>query len=168
MARAAGGGGGQRRKAVARAAAFAAAISIVTGGVLYGRTEIARLVPGAAGLYAALGYPVNLRGLEFRDVTVETAIEEGLLVLSVSGNVVNLTGKPLAVPPIRYSMRDAARVEIYRWIGEAAARELAPAASAVFATHLASPPIAGAHIEIRFVDGDGRAADGGLQRLEPL
>ena len=145
-----------------KVAAFAAAVSLVAGGALYARTEIARVLPGAAGLYAALGYPVNPRGLEFRDVTVETAIEEGLSVLSVSGSVVNMTGRSRAVPPIRYSVRDKMQVEIYHWVGEADARELVPAGRTAFATRLASPPIAGEQVQIRFVGDGRRAADGSL------
>lgn len=145
--------GAARLRMAARVAALAAAAALIAGGALYARTGIARLLPGAAGLYAAVGYPVNLRGVEFRDVTVETTVEEGVSVLSVRGHVVNVTKKSVAVPTIRFAVRDGARVEIYRWLGETDASELAPAESAAFLSRLASPPIAGEDIEIRFVGG---------------
>ena len=159
----AGGGGdrrGARRQTATRAAAFAAAFAVLVGGALYARTEIARLLPGMAGLYAVLGAPVNLRGLEFRNVTAEIAVEDGISLLSVRGDIVNVTSRPIKVPPIRFSMRDGGKVEIYHWIGAADAQQLAPAGQAAFATLLAAPPITGEQVEIRFDGSAARAAGG--------
>lgn len=149
---------GSRKRAAGKVAIFIATLALVAGGVLYARTGIVRLLPGTGALYAALGMPVNLRGLEFQNITVETEIEDGLTVLSVRGEIVNLTDKPTIIPAIRYSMRDAAGLEIYHWIGVAAAPKVSPAGRAMFFTRLASPPIAGEHVTIRFV-GDARVAE---------
>lgn len=157
-----GRGHGGKRRNMAKIAAFVAVCALLLGGAFYARTGIARLVPGTAGLYAALNVPVNLRGLEFRNVTAETTVEDGISVLSVRGDIVNVTSTPTPIPPIRFSMRDKAKVEIYHWTGAADAEELDPAGRAAFATLLASPPIAGEEVEIRFDGSTARTVDGAL------
>ena len=153
--------GGSRGRAAGKVAIFIAALALVAAGALYARTGIVRLLPGTGTLYAALGMPVNLRGLDFQNITVETDIEDGRTVLSVRGEIVNLTGKQMIVPAIRYSLRDAAGLEIYHWIGVAAAPKVSPAGSVTFLTRLASPPTAGEDVTIRFVGGAEAAAKGG-------
>ena len=138
-----------------RVAAFAAAFGLIAAGLLYFRAEMVRVLPGTASLYAALGAPVNLRGLEFQNVSVDTVVEDGLSILSVRGEVVNLTDRPLAVPGIRFSVRDEARREIYHWTGQAEQNRVAPKDRARFSTRLASPPIAGEQVQIRFVRSAG-------------
>ncbi|HXY90637.1 MAG TPA: zinc-ribbon domain-containing protein, partial [Xanthobacteraceae bacterium] len=69
-------------------AAFAAAAAFVVM-MIAARANVVRAVPDLAGVYAAVGLPVNLRGLEFRDVRTTSEIQDGITVLVIEGEVVN-------------------------------------------------------------------------------
>ena len=76
------------------------------------RAEIVRWVPQTASLYAAIGLPVNLRGLVFADVTTETETSEGVQVLVVQGTIVSLSAQAHrrgAAPAIRGPQRKRQR-----------------------------------------------------------
>ena len=121
---------------------------------------LVRHLPGTARIFAALGYPVNLRGLEFQNVSFRTEIDNGVPVLAVSGQIVNVTDKTVAVPDIRFSLRNATRHEVYHWTGRAEARDVVPDGRTNFLTRLASPPLAADHLQIHFVDSINRRVSG--------
>ena len=54
------------------------------------RNLVARSVPGAAGLYAAIGMPTNPHGLALRNVKVDWVEEDNQTELEVRGEVHNL------------------------------------------------------------------------------
>lgn len=154
-------GRGLGRPAIGIAAA-AAVIALVLAGALAGRESLVRHLPGTARVFAALGYPVNLRGLEFQNVSFRTEIDNGVPVLAVSGQIVNVTDKTVAVPDIRFSLRNSTRHEVYHWTGRAEARQVTPDGHTAFLTRLASPPLAADHIQIYFVDPARRRVSGGF------
>ena len=53
------------------------------------RNDVVRWLPQTASLYAAVGLPINLRGLVFTNVTTERETHEGVEVLVVEGSIVN-------------------------------------------------------------------------------
>ncbi len=53
------------------------------------RSNVVRWLPQTASLYAAIGLPVNLRGLIFANVTTERETHDGVEVLVVQGSIVN-------------------------------------------------------------------------------
>lgn len=145
----------------ARMVAIAAILAVCAGGLFYFRSGVVGIAPGTAQLYAALGQPVNLQGLEIHNVGYETAVEDGLSVLSVRGEVVNVSDQTIAIPEIGYTLRDNKLQELYYWTGKATRREIAPAERVTFVTRLAAPPLGAEHVEIRFVrnkpKNDGRS-----------
>lgn len=147
-----GARGRRARNPAVAVAAVAAALALLVAGALSARESVVRHLPGTARIFAALGYPVNLRGLEFQNVTFRTEIDNGVPVLAVSGDIVNVTARTVRVPDIRYSLRNATRHEVYHWTGRAQAGEVAPEARTGFLTRLASPPLAADHLQIHFVD----------------
>jgi len=104
------------------------------------RQAIAELWPQSASFFAAIDRPVNLLGLAFADIAVDREFEAGQNVLAISGNVVNVTARELAVPDIRVVLTDSARRELYRWDFAPGAATLAPGAAAQFLTRLSGPP----------------------------
>ena len=72
-------------------------------------------MPQTASFYAWLGLPVNIRGLDFDSLATTTEQHEGVPILVVGGNIVNITGKTETVPHLRFAVRNAARQEIYSW-----------------------------------------------------
>jgi predicted Zn finger-like uncharacterized protein len=122
------------------------------------REAVVRAWPEAAGLYARLGLPVNLRGIVFENVTTAAATEAGLPVLVVEGSIRNIAREPVPVPRLRFAIRDGKQVELYSWTAVASRNELASDAVLAFKTRLASPPNGGQTVAVRFVRRDDMVA----------
>lgn len=132
-----------------------AALVLFVAGTIYGvasyRTEIASFWPSTARLYAAAGAPVNLRGLEFRNIAYERQNENGLPVLAVKGAVVNVSDEARPLPRLRVGLRDTQQRELYHWTFALPEKELGPKQTASFTTRLSSPPVDARDLEVRFV-----------------
>jgi hypothetical protein len=124
-----------------------------------GREQVVRTMPQAADVYAGLGVPVNLRGIEFQNVRGSNETADGVTVLVVEGKLVNITPRTIELPRLRLSVRDSAAKEIYTWTATAPKPSLGPGEVAEFRSRLASPPADGKAIEVRFFtrqDAGGR------------
>ena len=134
------------------AAGFAACVFLMAmamGGVAW-RQAIVRRVPAAARVYAALGLPVNLRGLDLRRVTSTMAGDGPLRVLAVEGEIANLAAGETAVPQIEVSVRGGDAQIIYRWTAQAPKARLATGESVPFRARLAAPPEGARDVVVRF------------------
>ena len=128
---------------------------VSTSAAIYAfRSEIVRIWPASAALYAALDEPINVRGMEFQHITYEHQFENGLPILAVSGEVVNIAKKTLQVPRVRIGLRDANAKELYHWTFALPEKELKPSEVASFVTRLSSPPLEARDLEVRFVQED--------------
>jgi hypothetical protein len=136
-----------------------ALVALILAGAYVARQPIVAAIPDLAGLYAALGMEVNLRGLEFRNMTATRDIDNGRPILVVEGEIANVGASDAEVPPVRLAVR-AGRQEIYAWSVEPARRTLGPGESAAFRTRLATPPAAADDIEVRFTPRRQLAAEG--------
>ena len=130
-------------------------LALFVGGTAYGfssyKTDIVRLWPATATLYAAFNDPVDLRGMEFQQVAYKHVYEDGVPVLSISGQVVNVSDARLSVPKVRVGLRDENKKELYYWTFGLPETALEPEQSAEFVTRLSAPPIAAKDLEITFV-----------------
>ena len=140
-------------------ASIVLAIGLAGAAAFVMREQIVSRLPGSARLYAAIGYPVNLRGLDLVNVNVTRGVEKGMPVLAVTGEIVNISDATRPVPEIRFSLRNELSQEIYHWTGRAEAGELGPAGRARFLTRLAAPPAAARELQVRFT-GQAHASDG--------
>jgi hypothetical protein len=114
------------------------------------RLDVVRLLPQTASIYAAIGLPVNLRGLAFDSVRMSRAEHEGIGVLVVEGSIVNVTGRPVEVPRLRLAVRNEARNEVYSWTALPNRSILAPGETLPFRSRLASPPADASEVQVRF------------------
>ncbi|HZP75921.1 MAG TPA: zinc-ribbon domain-containing protein [Pseudolabrys sp.] len=114
------------------------------------RADVVRVVPQTASLFSAIGLPVNLRGLEFKDVKI-TSEDDGMNVLVVEGNIISTTRHAVEVPRLRFSVRNAAGQEIYSWTAQAGRSVLGPHESLPFRSRLASPPEDAHDVVVRFL-----------------
>jgi predicted Zn finger-like uncharacterized protein len=114
------------------------------------RTDIVRLLPQTAPLYAAIGLPVNLRGLAFENVKSSMEDQDGLAVLVVQGAIHNVTGRAAKVPQIRLAVRNRGADEIYAWTARPARSILAAGETLAFRARLASPPKDTRDVQVRF------------------
>lgn len=125
-------------------------LMVIIAGILAFRVQVVRAMPQTASLFAEIGLPVNLRGLAFHRVAVEKAQTDGVAVLIVKGEIVNVTRRLIEVPRLRFSLRDAAGAEVYHWTALPGQSMLGPGDVLGFRTRLASPPPQGQDIAIRF------------------
>ena len=114
------------------------------------RVDVVRLLPQTAAFYKLVGLDVNLRGLRFRDVRITSETVDGKPVLVIEGVITGEASKPMELPRLRFSVRDAQGAEIYAWNTVLEQPVLRPGERAVFKSRLASPPPEGRNIDVRF------------------
>jgi hypothetical protein len=126
------------------------ALFAVNAALIGWRSDMVRLMPQTASLFAAIGLPVNLRGLAFSDVTTTRETHDGVTVLLVQGTITNVSRQPRDVPRIRLAMKNGAGAEVYTWTALPGRAALAPGEAEPFQTRLASPPPEGQAVVVRF------------------
>jgi predicted Zn finger-like uncharacterized protein len=142
-----------RRRMPARSGRIPALIFIlmvVVAALIGWRGSIVRHAPQMASLYAAIGLPVNLRGLSFADVKVTRDTHDGVPVLMVEGNIVSTASVPVEVPRLRFAMRNEVGGEVYAWTAIPSREVLGPGETLPFRSRLASPPGEGHDVTVRF------------------
>jgi predicted Zn finger-like uncharacterized protein len=130
---------------IACAAMGALAVALVVW-----RADVVRHLPQTAAFYKMVGLDVNLRGLLFKDVKVTAETVDGKPVLVIEGAIVGETRKAIELPRLRFAVRDGQGAEIYAWNSVLEQTVLKPGDRALFKSRLASPPIEGRSIDIRF------------------
>jgi predicted Zn finger-like uncharacterized protein len=128
------------------------ALLIANGIVVGWRNEFVRMLPQTASFYAMLGLPVNVRGLDFEDIATATEQHEGVPILVISGTIVNDSRRVVDVPRLRFSVRNAARQEVYSWSAVPPRTMLPPGEAVTFRSRLASPPPEAREILVRFLN----------------
>jgi predicted Zn finger-like uncharacterized protein len=114
------------------------------------RADVVRVAPQTASLYAAIGLPVNLRGLAFTDVTTTMESHDGVQVLVVEGNISSASARVVEVPRLRFSVRNRSGHEVYAWTALPTRSVLAPGETLPFRSRLASPPPDARDVLVRF------------------
>jgi predicted Zn finger-like uncharacterized protein len=141
-------------------ATVCAAMGALAVALLIWRNDVVRLLPQTAAFYNLVGLEVNLRGLSFKDVRVSSENVEGKQVLVIEGVIVGQAKKPVELPRLRFSVRDAQGAEIYAWNAVLEQAVLKPGEKAWFKSRLASPPPEGRNIDVRFFNKRDIAAGG--------
>ena len=135
---------------------LAAILAVVLGSMsLVGlKEQIVRVLPASSVLYAAVGLPVNLRGLEFRGV--KSLVSEGSTqrLLHVKGEIANLRGGLTSVPPIELVVETSDGRPLYRWTAKAPKPKLGAHETIAFETRLVAPPEAGRDLKVRFAQAN--------------
>jgi predicted Zn finger-like uncharacterized protein len=137
-----------------------AAMGALVLALMVWRADVVRLLPQTAAFYRMVGLDVNLRGLVFKDVKVTTESVEGKQVLVIEGVIIGEAKKPVELPRLRFSVRDAQGAEIYAWNAVLEQPVLKPGEKAWFKSRLASPPPEGRAIDVRFFNKRDIAAGG--------
>jgi predicted Zn finger-like uncharacterized protein len=126
------------------------ALILLDLGLIAWRSEIVRVVPQTASLYAAVGLPVNLRGLALVDITTEAVTNEGVPVLLIQGRIASTAKRTVEVPRLRFAIRNASGIEIYSWTALPTRSLLSPGETVAFQSRLASPPPETHDVLVRF------------------
>lgn len=139
------------------AAAVPAILSILIIAAIVERKPIVRALPQTARLYAAIGLPVNLRGLAFQDVRSEIVTDRDQSILVVEGTIKAIAAGTTEIPPLQVSVRGAEGQDVYSWTAEAPVLMLKAGESTPFRARLVAPPAEGRDVVIRFAGRDPHA-----------
>jgi predicted Zn finger-like uncharacterized protein len=101
-------------------------------------------------VYQAVGMDVNIYGLEIRRVGQDHKIIKGERVLTIKGDLINITEDIRRIPSLRFSLRDSEGKEVYHWVLDTAARPLRPGEITGFVTRVQDPPAGAKDLQIRF------------------
>ena len=137
-----------------------AGMAALVAALMIWRVDVVRLLPQTAGFYKLVGLDVNLRGLSIKDVKVLSENVDGKPVLVIEGVIIGEAKKPVELPRLRFSVRDAQGAEIYAWNAMLEQPVLNPGEKAWFKSRLASPPAEGRAIDVRFFNKRDIAAGG--------
>jgi predicted Zn finger-like uncharacterized protein len=135
------------------------ALLVVDAIIIGWRKDIVHILPQTASLYAAIGLPVNVRGLSLDHVVSSMEAHEGVPILVVEGNIVNDTGDDIEIPRLKLELRNAERQEVYSWTVAPPQRRLPAYQAAAFQARLASPPPEGRDVMVRFLTRRDIVAD---------
>ena len=124
-------------------------VALALGAAVLFRGPIVEQVPQLGGLYAAIGLPVNLHGIELQGITAARIFPGGWERLRVEGTIVNITDHVVTLPTIELAIRGADGQEIGRWQAAGGGDRLEAGASLRFATEFADPPAGAASIALR-------------------
>lgn len=120
------------------------------------RDSVVRAVPQSAALFARVGLPVNLRGIEIRDVVAfSNPAEDGRPAeLVVEGDLVGIARTDVPVAALSAEIRDAAGRVIRSFPVAPPRAVLGTAETARFRGTLTSPPASGRAVVLHFADSE--------------
>jgi len=140
----------QRRTQHARYATAAIVLIAINLGLIGWRTDLVRWLPQTASFYAAIGLPVNVRGLVFANVMTVKEAQDGVQMLIVEGTIINDAKRAVEVPRLRFSIHNEKGHEIYSWTVLPDKTVLITGESLQFRSRLASPPRESHQVLVRF------------------
>jgi hypothetical protein len=108
------------------------------------------LFPKSQKLYRLVGLQVNPVGLEIHDVAPQRKKTQDAVMLAVTGQISNVSGRARKIPPIRFALLDVAGREVFSWSLPETARALKAGDQTGFITRIADPPQTAQSLEIRF------------------
>jgi predicted Zn finger-like uncharacterized protein len=130
--------------------AVAGTLGLLGAGYVF-REPLVRIAPQSAAVFTAVGLPVNLRGIDIRDVKSRMVEDNGVSVLVIDGNLVNISKARVPVPRLRFAVLGDKGQEIYVWSAQADRGTLQPGESMAFRRRLAAPPTDGRDVSVRFL-----------------
>lgn len=135
-----------RIRAVNRAAAAGAWVlaiglgaGLVTAGVQH-RAELVKAWPQSATLFAAIGLPANLYGIDIARVQVRDGIDARGQRIIVAGVLRGVGSQPVAVPYLKVRLLDREGVEKASWLVDPGISLLNPGQAHAFETQRRNPP----------------------------
>lgn len=146
-----------RLRRTARLTALVALISIAVLGYAL-RVDIVTWVPQLAGIYSAIGLPVNIVGLQFEGAKTLTLLRDGKTVMQISAKIRSIAPRTVRVPPILVSLMDAKGATVYQWSVAAQASSMDPGDLVGFQTEMNSPPDSAVTVRLSFTNPGGTVA----------
>jgi len=154
---AAHGDSGPRRGRAMAGLAWAALVVVVAGaagGAYVMRDAVVEAWPPARSLYEAAGIATEPAGagLQLRKVTWKQEKDDGQSVLTIEGEIANISPRVRNVPNIRGAIVGSGGREIRHWVFAPPEPKLLPGESARFRTELRNPPDGAERLTMNFSD----------------
>jgi predicted Zn finger-like uncharacterized protein len=147
-----GPGLGGRLKALVSPPAVIGLLTVAIGiGAIVARERVVRLLPQTGAVFAAVGLPVNLRGIEIRNVKSRMVEDNGVSVLVIDGDLVGVSRERVTIPRLRFAVIGQQGQELYVWSAQADRPSLQPGETLNFRRRLAAPPTDGRDVSVRFL-----------------
>ena len=149
-----------RRQSGSRIAAISAwSVSAVLffglgAGAVVKRDSVVRFWPQASSAYAMAGLDTNRYGLEFGPVLAERTFDGTTPVLSISGDVLNVTNRFQSVPMVKVDLRDDNGRNVESILISLDHDVLGPGEKGGFVTRMDSPPLEAFDLAMSFVEPD--------------
>lgn len=140
-----------RVRRTARLAAFVTLLSILLLGFSM-RNDLVTWFPALAGLYAAVGLPVNIVGLEFEGSKTVTSFRAGKSVMLITSSIRSIASQIVPVPPVLVSLLDGNGATVYEWTVTPQATEMAPGEVFEFSTEVSAPPQGAVTVRLSFAN----------------
>jgi predicted Zn finger-like uncharacterized protein len=112
--------------------------------------QIVQIFPGTRGVYSMLGYSTSTRELDFANIVWGKEIENGVTVLAIRGQIVNVTDREVAVPKLRVTVNDSEKQKLYQWTTQPEQSKVAAKSKIPLLIRLESPPPEAWSLDIRF------------------
>ncbi|MCC2098935.1 MAG: hypothetical protein KDJ29_18740 [Hyphomicrobiales bacterium] len=129
---------------------------IIAPGMLLGaRKAIVTAAPGTAKLYAAIGMPVNLDGLDLRDVSSVLKSDDSGRYLLIRGEITNLRNGKTRLPNLQLALRGPDGRAMYTWQAPSPTKSIKARDSIHFVARLDSPPEGAKDVVVEFARKDG-------------
>jgi len=138
-----------RMRRTARLGALVLLVSMLVLGFSL-RGDLVRWFPQLAGLYAAVGLPVNIVGLEFQDSKTINTLREGKIVMQISAKIRSVESHSVAVPPVLVSLLNDKGQAVYEWTVSPSIAEMDPGEVMNFTTEVNSPPTGAVSVRLTF------------------
>lgn len=148
----------QRKKAPGRSllktiepgAAILGALMLLLVSMAVFSVPVVEAVPRLARLYASIGMPVNIRGLEFGEIKVSRAVDAGGAALLIEGKISNITSGKIEVPPVRVTLISPTGTAIDTVTVKPETASLEHSAETIFKSRLANPPQDAKDVLVKF------------------
>ena len=114
------------------------------------RQKLADVFPRLAPIYSRIGLPVNVLGLEIRNIKVQILTEGAYSVLAIEGQLANIKKQNTAVAPLQIAILDADGQQIYHWLTDAPKSHLNSGEVTYFRARLTAPPDQADKVIIQF------------------
>jgi predicted Zn finger-like uncharacterized protein len=138
-----------RVRRTARLGAFVLLLSLLLLGFSL-RNDLVAWFPALAGLYAAVGLPVNVIGLEFEGSKTMTTFRSGKAVMLITSRIRSIASQVVPVPPVLVSLLDESGATVYEWTVTPQATEMAPGEVFEFSTEVSAPPQRAVTVRLSF------------------
>jgi hypothetical protein len=123
--------------------------------------KVVSAAPAVFKVYEAIGVGINIYGLEIRRVQQQHTLVKGVRVLTIRGDIVNVTDEQRKIPWLRFGLRDETSAEVYTWTLDTASRPLRGGEVTSFVTRVAAPPDKAVDVQIRFAHEDEIGSNSG-------